>query len=150
MGEDAYEVGRGGADAESPGDAEEKVLPEEDRGLGPVAALPREGLEPGAEVGAVRVVPPGDGAHLRPHRRLPPDPGPGPLAGSHSNREARRCCGRGLGRRPPEPEAIRIAEAGLETGAEGKDRERDTEEKQDCRNGGNFAGPRFCDRCSKL
>jgi len=83
-------VGRGGADAESPGDAEEKVLPEEDRGLGPVAALPREGLEPGAEVGAVRVVPPGDGAHLRPHRRLPPFPGPDPLAGSHSKVTERR------------------------------------------------------------
>lgn len=89
-GRDAYVVGRGGADAESPGDAEEKVLPEEDRGLRPVAALPREGLEPGAEVGAVQVVPPGNGAHLRPHRRLPP------LAGSHSIREPRRCC-------PPAP-----------------------------------------------
>jgi hypothetical protein len=81
---DAYKVGGGGAEAEPPRDAEQEVLPEEERGLGPVTALPSEGLEPGAEVGAVGVVPPADPTHLRPHRRLPPLPVP--LAGSHGSR----------------------------------------------------------------
>lgn len=67
-----YQVGGGGAEAEASGDAQEEVLPEEELGLGPVAALPREGLEPGVEVGAVWIVPPARTAHLRSHRRLPP------------------------------------------------------------------------------
>ena len=77
----AYEVGGGGAAAEPARDAKQEVLPEEERGVGPVAALPREGLEPGAEVGTVGIVPPAGRAHLRPHLRLPLLPFP--LAGNH-------------------------------------------------------------------
>jgi hypothetical protein len=78
-GRGADEVSGGGAEAEPPGDAENEVLPEEELGLRPVAALPREGLEPGAEVVAIGVVPP-PGAHLRPYCRLPA------FAGSHNKR----------------------------------------------------------------
>lgn len=74
-------MSRGGAEAEPPGDTENEVLPEEELGLGPVTALPREGLELGAEVGAVGVVPP-PVANLSPHRRLPAFA----LAGSHNKR----------------------------------------------------------------
>jgi hypothetical protein len=80
-GRGAYEVSGGGAEAEPPGDAEHEVLPEEELGLRPVAALPREGLEPGAEVVAIGVAPP-PSAHLRPYCRLPAFA----LAGSHNMR----------------------------------------------------------------
>ena len=98
----AYEVGGSGAAAEPARDAEQEVLPEEERGVRPVAALPREGLEPGAEVGTVGIVPPAGRAHLRSHRRLPP------LAGNH-RRGAQRAAAAAVGSPGSE---IRIAGAG--------------------------------------
>lgn len=87
----AYEARGGGAEAEAARDAEEEALPEEELGLGPVAALPREGLEPGAELVAVGIVPPPADPHLHPHRRLPLSPFV--AAAAHVTTPRGRCVG---------------------------------------------------------